>query len=357
MGLSRAALAACFAVGVMMTSLAARAADYPAPKPGDWIASDFKFHTGETMPELRLHYITIGEPTGQPVLVLHGSGGSSASLLTPAFAGELFGAGQPLDAAKYYIIIPDGLGHGQSSKPSDAMKTAFPRYDYADMVDAQYRLVKEGLGIRHLRLVIGNSMGGMHTWLWGVRYPDFMDVLVPMASQPTAMAARNWMLRRMMIETIRNDPDYNEGRYTTQPRMMKYAISAYRFASAGGTLAYQTQAPTAAQADKMVDDQLALPVTADANDYIYQWEASHDYDASADMEKIQATLLAVNAADDERNPPETGVTEAAIKRIKNGRLYLIPASTETRGHLTTGNAQFYATQLRDLLQTAPQRTM
>jgi homoserine O-acetyltransferase len=357
MGFSRAARSIGLAVVFAMTSIAARAADYPAPKPGDWIAGDFKFHTGETMPELRLHYITIGEPTGQPVLVLHGSGGSSASLLTPAFAGELFGAGQPLDAAKYYIIIPDGLGHGQSSKPSDAMKTAFPRYDYADMVDAQYRLVREGLGIKHLRLVIGNSMGGMHTWLWGVKYPDFMDVLVPMASQPTAMAARNWMLRRMMIETIRNDPDYNEGRYTTQPRMMKYAISAYRFASAGGTLGYQMLAPTAAQADKMVDDQLALPVTADANDYIYQWEASHDYDASADMEKIQATLLAINAADDERNPPETGVTEATIKRIKNGRLCLIPASTETRGHLTTGNAKFYATQLRELLQTAPQRTM
>jgi homoserine O-acetyltransferase len=361
MGFSRAALsiglAVSFAVMSVMTFPAARAADYPAPKPGDWIAGDFKFHTGETMPELRLHYITIGEPTGQPVLVLHGSGGSSDSLLTPAFAGELFGAGQPLDAAKYYIIIPDGLGHGQSSKPSDAMKTAFPRYDYADMVDAQYRLVREGLGIKHLRLVIGNSMGGMHTWLWGVKYPGFMDVLVPMASQPTAMAARNWMLRRMMIETIRNDPDYNEGRYTTQPRMMKYAIGAYRFASAGGTLAYQMLAPTTAQADKMIDDQLALPVTADANDYIYQWEASHDYDASAEMEKIQATLLAINAADDERNPPETGVTEAAIKRIKNGRLYLIPASTETRGHLTTGNAKFYATQLRELLQTAPQRTM
>ena len=211
-----------------MTSSAALAADYPAPKQGDWIARDFKFHTGETMPELRLHYTTIGEPTGQPVLVLHGSGGSAASMLTPTFAGELFGAGQPLDASKYYIIIPDGIGHGQSSKPSDAMKTAFPKYDYADMVDAQYRLVKEGLGVKHLRLVIGNSMGGMHTWLWGVKYPDFMDVLVPMASQPTAMAARNWMLRRMMIETIRNDPDYNGGKYTAQPRMMKYAINAYR---------------------------------------------------------------------------------------------------------------------------------
>src|SRR5271154_5894490 len=274
------------AIASAAISSAATAAEYPAPRQGDFIAHDFKFHGGEVMAELRLHYTTIGEPTGQPVLVLHGTSGSSASMLTPAFAGELFGAGQPLDASKYYIIIPDGLGHGRSAKPSDAMKTAFPKYDYADMVDAQYRLVKEGLGVKHLRLVIGNSMGGMHTWLWGVKYPDFMDVLVPMASQPTAMAARNWMLRRMMIETIRNDPDYNEGRYTTQPRMMKYAVSAYRFASAGGTLAYQMQAPTAAQADKMVDDQLALPVTADANDYIYQWEASHDYDASAEMEKI-----------------------------------------------------------------------
>jgi len=357
MGFSRAALSVGFAVVFGMTSFAALAADYPAPKQGDWIAKDFKFHTGETMPELRLHYATVGEPSGQPVLVLHGSGGSSASMLTPTFAGELFGPGQPLDASKYYIIIPDGLGHGQSSKPSDAMKTAFPKYDYADMVDAQYRLVKEGLGIKHLRLVIGNSMGGMHTWLWGVKYPDFMDALVPMASQPTAMAARNWMLRRMMIETIRNDPDYNEGKYTTQPRMMKYAVNAFGIATGGGTLAYQMLAPTAEKADKMVDERLALPVTADANDFIYQWEASHDYDPSQEMEKIQATLLAINAADDERNPPETGVTDAAIKRIKNGRIFLIPASTETRGHLTTGNAKFYARQLQELLQTAPQRTM
>ena len=357
MGFSRAVLSVGFAVVFAMTSFAALAADYPAPKQGDWIAKDFKFHTGETMPELRLHYATVGEPSGQPVLVLHGSGGSSASMLTPTFAGELFGPGQPLDASKYYIIIPDGLGHGQSSKPSDAMKTAFPKYDYADMVDAQYRLVKEGLGIKHLRLVIGNSMGGMHTWLWGVKYPDFMDALVPMASQPTAMAARNWMLRRMMIETIRNDPDYNEGKYTTQPRMMKYAVNAFGIATGGGTLAYQMLAPTAEKADKMVDERLALPVTADANDFIYQWEASHDYDPSQEMEKIRATLLAINAADDERNPPETGVTDAAIKHIKNGRILLIPASTETRGHLTTGNAKFYARQLQELLQTAPQRTM
>ncbi|HWL18947.1 MAG TPA: alpha/beta fold hydrolase [Bradyrhizobium sp.] len=352
----RAALMAAM-MSVTGLSVTAMAADYPAPKEGEWIARDFKFHTGETMPELKLHYTTVGEPGGQPVLVLHGSGGSAASMLTPAFAGELFGPGQPLDATKYYIIIPDSIGHGKSSKPSDGLKTSFPKYDYDDMVDAQYRLLKEGLGVKHLRLVIGNSMGGMHTWIWGVRYPAFMDALVPMASQPTEMAARNWMLRRAMLETIRNDPDYNGGNYTSQPRMMKYAIAAYRFASAGGTLGYQTLAPTAAKADKMVDEQLAATIPADANDFLYQWDASHDYNPSTALEKIEATLLAINAADDERNPPETGITAAAIKRIRNGRLYLIPASTETRGHLTTGNAAFYTGQLKELLQSAPQRTM
>jgi homoserine O-acetyltransferase len=354
---SRAALSVFPVVILAMTSFAALAADYPAPKQSDFIARDFKFHTGETMPELKLHYTTIGEPAGQPVLVLHGSGGSAASMLTPAFAGELFGPGQPLDAAKYYIIIPDGIGHGKSSKPSDGMKTAFPKYNYEDMVDAQYRLVREGLGVRHLRLVIGNSMGGMHTWIWAVKYPDSMDAVVPMAAQPTEMAARNWMLRRMMIETIRNDPDYNGGNYAAQPRMMKYAVAAYGFASAGGTLGYQTLAPTADKADKMVDDRLATPIAADANDFIYQWQASHDYNPAAGLERIEARLLAINAADDERNPPETGVTLAAMKRVKNGKLYLIPASPETRGHLTTGNAAFYKQPLQELLQTAPQRTM
>ena len=349
--------AALSAAALALTSFTAFAADYPAPKQGEWIARDFKFHTGETMPELRLHYTTIGEPTGQPVLVLHGSGGSAASMLTAGFGGELFGPGQPLDAAKYYIIIPDSVGHGKSSKPSDGMKTAFPKYNYEDMVDAQYRLVKEGLGVKHLRLVIGNSMGGMHTWIWGGKYPQFMDALVPMASQPTEMAARNWMLRRMMLETIRNDPDYNGGNYTAQPRMMKYAINAYGIATAGGTLAYQALAPTAAKADKMVDDRLAIAITADANDFVYQWEASRDYNPAPSLEKIEATLLVINAADDERNPPETGVTDAAMKRVKNGRLFLIPASSETRGHLTTGNAKFYKKQVEELLQTAPQRAM
>jgi homoserine O-acetyltransferase len=333
------------------------AADYPAPRQGEWIAKDFKFHTGEAVPELRLHYTTVGEPNGEPVLVLHGTGGSAASMLTPAFAGELFGPGQPLDASKYYIIIPDNVGHGQSSKPSDGMKTAFPKYDYDDMVDAQHRLLTEGLGIKHLRLVIGNSMGGMHSWVWGVRYPAFMDALAPMASQPTAMAARNWMLRRIMLDTIRGDPDYNGGNYTAQPRMMKYAIAAYGIASAGGTLGYQTLAPTAAKADKLVDERVGSPVPSDANDFIYQWDSSHDYDPAPGLEKIEATVLAINSADDERNPPETGVTADALKRIKNAHLYLIPASTATRGHSTTSNAKFYAEQLRELLQSAPQRAM
>ncbi|MCP3385222.1 MULTISPECIES: alpha/beta fold hydrolase [unclassified Bradyrhizobium] len=351
--------ASCAALSVILLSISTSvfAADYPAPKQGDWVAKDFKFHTGEVMPELKLHYTTVGEPTGQPVLVLHGTGGSGASMLTPAFAGEMFGAGQPLDASKYYIIIPDAIGHGKSSKPSDGMKTSFPKYNYDDMVEAQHRLVTEGLGVKHLRLVIGNSMGGMQTWLWGETYPKDMDALVPMASQPTEMASRNWMMRRIMLDTIRNDPDYNGGNYTSQPRMMKYAITAYGIASIGGTLAYQQQAPTAAKADKIVDDRLATPITADANDYVYQWDSSHDYNAGDKLEQIEASLLLINSADDERNPPETGVTDAAMKRVKNGKLYLIPASTETRGHGTTGNAKFYTEQVRQLLQTAPQRTM
>jgi homoserine O-acetyltransferase/O-succinyltransferase len=349
----RTSLATAFA----LISFSAVAADYPAPKEADWTARDFKFHTGEVLPELRLHYMTIGAPSGEPVLVLHGSGISGASVLTPEFAGELFGPGQPLDAGKYYIIIPDSIGHGKSSKPSEGLKTKFPKYDYADMVDAQYRLLTEGLGVRHLRLIIGNSMGGMHAWLWGERYPGFMDALVPMASQPTAMASRNWMLRRMMLELIRNDPDYHDGNYTTQPRFLKLASVFFGLATAGGTLNYQKLAPTREQADRLVDARLTAPMNADANDFIWAWNSSADYDAAPGLERIEASVLAVNSADDERNPPESGLEEAALKRVKNGKLYLIPASEETRGHLTTGMAKFYAQQLRDLLRTAPQRGM
>ncbi len=342
---------------LMLLLAAASAADYPAPKSGEWVAHDFKFHTGDTFAELKLHYVTIGAPTGIPIVVLHGSGGSSQSMLTAAFAGELFGPGQPFDASKYYIIIPDALGRGDSAKPSDQLKAKFPHYDYADMVEAQYRLLSEGLGIRHVRLIIGNSMGGMHAWLWAERHPDYMDAIVPMAAQPTAMASRNWMLRRMMLETIRNDPDYNNGNYTQQPRVMKIASVFFGIATAGGTQHYQKIAPTNALADKLVDARLAAPMAADANDFIWAWGSSADYDAAPDLEKITATVLAINAADDERNPPETGIMAAAMKRVKNGTLYLIPASAETTGHLTTGAAKFYKQQLQELLATAPRQAM
>ena len=338
-----------------LAAFAAAAADYPAPKEGSFVARDFRFHTGEVLPEVRLHYRTIGEPAGEPVVVLHGTGGSGASMLTPAFAGELFGEGQPLDARKHFIVLPDAIGHGKSAKPSDGLKTKFPRYNAEDMVEGQHRLLTEGLGLRHVRLVIGNSMGGMHTFLWGGKHPDFMDALVPMAAQPTEMAARNWMMRRLMIETIRQDPGYNDGDYAAQPKAMRLANVFYSTGTNGGTLAYQKLAPTREQADKVVDERLAAPFDADANDFVYAWESSGDYDPTPLLERIAAPLLLINAADDERNPPETGVTEAAMRRVKGGRLLLIPASEDTRGHGTTGIARFYAKELQAFLQSAPRR--
>ncbi len=341
-----------FAIVALSASVAA-AADYPAPRQSDWIAPEFTFHGGETTKDLRQHYVTIGDPSGQPVLIIHGTAGSAASMLTPAFAGELFGRGQPLDAEKYFIIIPDAVGAGSSAKPSDGLHANFPRYNYADMVLAQYRLVTEGLGIHHLRLVMGNSMGGMHVWVWGEAYPGFMDALVPMASQPTAMASRNWMMRRMIIDAVRSDPAWQGGDYTTQPPLLKWANVFFGIATSGGTLGYQSLAPTTALANKLVDDRLAAPFTADANDTLYQWDASRDYDAAPGLARIEAAVLAINSADDERNPPETGLEAQALAQVKNARLYLIPASAETRGHGTTGFARFYTRQLQDFLQSVP----
>jgi homoserine O-acetyltransferase/O-succinyltransferase len=352
--LVRAAGAAVLTLATTLVSTLAAAADFPAPKQGSWVARDFRFHTGEVVPELRLHYRTVGEPGGEPVLVLHGTTGSGAGMLGPGYGGELFGAGQPLDASKYYIILPDALGHGQSAKPSDGQRAKFPRYNYDDMVQAQYRLVTEGLGIKHLRLVTGNSMGGMHTWIWGVSYPNFMDALAPMASQPTEMASRNWMMRRLIVDSIRNDPDWKDGN-TVQPKSAQFASVFYGIATNGGTLAYQKAAPTRAQADKIVNDRLAAPFPADANDTLYQWDSSRDYNPSPKLEQIQAMLLVINAADDERNPPETGLMERELKRVKTARLHLIPASDDTAGHGTTGRAKFYSQALRELLQTAPRR--
>jgi homoserine O-acetyltransferase len=355
--MSAARLFAACSILIASLATATFAADYPAPRQGDWIAHDFKFRTGEVMHELRLHYTTVGEPTRAPVLLLHGTGGSGANFLNQAFAGELFGPGQPLDAGKYFIILPDAIGAGHSTRPSEGLRAKFPAYDYDDMVQAQYRLITEGLGLHHLRLVMGNSMGGMQTWMWGERYPGFMDALVPMAAQPTAMASRNWMLRRMMIELIRNDPQYDNGNYTKQPPSLRLANVFFGIATSGGSLAYQKLAPTNVLADKLVDERLAAPPPVDANDFIYQWGSSADYDAAPGLERIEAALLAINSADDERNPPESGIMDRELKRVKNGKLYLIAASDETRGHGTTGMAKFYAEQLRAFLAAAPSRGM
>ena len=336
-----------------LVALAAWAAEYPAPKEASWVARDFRVHTGEVMPELQLNYRTIGAPTGEPVLVLHGTAGSGASMLTPAFAGELFGAGQSLDASRYFIIIPDTLGHGKSSKPSDGLRTRFPKYNYDDMVDAHYRLLTEHLNVRHLRAVIGNSMGGMETWIFAVKYPDYTDVAVPMACLPTEMSSRNWMLRRLITDSIRNDPDWKDGQYTQQPKSARVASVFFGIATSGGNQALYKAAPTREKADQLLDARLAAPFTADANDVLYQWDSSRDYNPSAGLEKIKATVLAINAADDERNPPELGVLDREIKRVKNGRVLLIPASDSTAGHGTTGNAKHYQRELADVLQSAP----
>jgi homoserine O-acetyltransferase/O-succinyltransferase len=343
-------------IGAAFT-LAARAAEFPAPKQGTWVAKDFKFHTGEVLPELKLAYTTVGDPKGEPVLMLHGTTGSAASMLTPAFGGELFGPGQPLDATKYFIVIPDAVGHGQSAKPSDGMRAKFPRYNYDDMVQAQHRLLTEHLGIKHVRLVMGNSMGGMHAWIWGVTHPGFMDALAPMAAQPTEMSSRNWMMRRLIIDSIRNDPEWKDGNYSAQPKSAQVASVFYGIGTSGGNLALHKAAPTREAADKLLDARLKAPFRADANDVLYQWDSSRDYNPSPRLERIEAAVLAINAADDERNPPETGVMERELKRLKNGKLLLIPASENTAGHGTTGAAKHYAQALREFLQAVPKRAM
>jgi homoserine O-acetyltransferase len=340
-------------LAILLWAIPGHAADYPAPAEGTWVVRDFRFHTGEVLPELRLHYTTVGAPTGEPVLILHGTTQSGAAMLTPTFAGELFGPGQPLDAARYYVILPDAIGTGKSSKPSDGLRASFPRYNYDDMVDAQYRLVKEHLGIQHLRMVLGNSMGGMHTWIWAQKYPGFVDVAVPMASTPAEMSGRNWLTRRMIIDTIRNDPEWMNGNYTQQPRSLQSVLVFYGIATSGGNLGLYQAAPTREKADLLLNQRLTAPFRGDANDQLYQWDASRDYDPSPGLDRIQATLLAINSADDERNPPELGLLDREIKRVKNGRVLLIPVSDQTVGHATTAQARFWKQELAQLLKSAP----
>ncbi|WP_043006716.1 alpha/beta fold hydrolase [Comamonas testosteroni] len=319
------------------------------PQEQDWLVRDFAFECGETLPELRLHYATLGNPNGEPALLLHGTMQSGAAFFGPQFGGELFGPGQPLDTSRYFLIVPDAIGTGRSSKPSDGLRTRFPRYSYGDMVHAQYRLVTEHLGIKHLRLVLGNSMGGMHTWMWAQQHPRILDIAVPMASLPTPMSGRNWMLRRMLCEFIRQDSGWKGGDYAEQPPSLHLASTFFALATNGGDLALHHQAPTRRQADAIVDARLNTPPLADANDTLYQWEASAGYDASRQLESIRAELLAINADDDERYPPALGLLEQAIARVPQGRMLRIPASTDTAGHGTTGHARFWKHELARML--------
>jgi homoserine O-acetyltransferase len=337
------------------------AADYPVPTEGDYTLRNFRFASGETLPELRLHYRTLGKPqkdakgiVTNAVWIGHGTGGSGAQFLRAEFAGELFGTGQLLDATKYFIVLPDGIGHGKSSKPSDGLKAKFPKYGYTDMIEAQHRLLTEGLGVNHLRLVMGTSMGGMHTWVWGQRFPDFMDALMPLASLPSQISGRNRVWRKTIIDAIRNDPNWNGGSYTAQPPSLRTANSLIFFMGSNPQLR-QEQMPTLLAADQVLESALKTSLaTSDANDVLYQIGASWDYDPAPGLEKIRVKLIAVNTADDIINPPELGILEREIRRVKDGEAVVIPLSPQTRGHGSHTIATLWKPYLEELLEETQQ---
>ena len=329
----------------------------PQATEGDFLVKDFKFNSGETLPELRIHYRTLGTPkrdaqgiVRNAVLIMHGTGGTGGQFMGRGFAGELFLPGQPLDIATYFIVMPDDIGHGKSSKPSDGLRAKFPRYGYLDMLDAEHRLLTDGLGVTHLRLVMGTSMGGMHTWLWGERYPDFMDALMPLASVPSQISGRNRMWRRIVIDAIRGDPEWRGGNYTKQPQSARVAAQMLWLVSSNPILR-QRRSPTLAQTDKEIDDYVASWLrTGDANDQLYALEASSDYDPGPGLEKIKAPLVAVNSADDLVNPPEIGVLEKEMTRVPKGRAIVIPLSDRTAGHGTHTIAAIWKQYLVELLK-------
>ncbi|SDR69839.1 alpha/beta fold hydrolase [Opitutus sp. GAS368] len=341
---------------LLLAASVAFAADYPAPTEGDFILKDFQFRSGESLPELRIHYRTLGTPrrdaagrVTNAVLITHGTTGSGAQFIRPEFAGELFGVGQPLDATKYFLVLPDGIGHGKSSKPSDGLHAKFPHYRYLDMVEAQYRLLTDGLGVDHARLIMGTSMGGMHTWLWGELHPDFMDALMPLASLPTQIAGRNRAWRRLAIDAIRHDPEWQGGDYKTQPQSLRTDVEMLYLMSSNPVLR-QAETPTLAQTDAALDAFVASYFkTIDANDCLYALEASADYDPNPALEKITAPLLAINSADDLINPPELGILEREIRRVAHGRAIVIPLSDKTRGHGSHTIAALWKDELVKLL--------
>jgi homoserine O-acetyltransferase/O-succinyltransferase len=356
-----AQLAATIAASVLLViavpASAAEPSPYPKPSEGDYVIRNFTFTSGETLPELRIHYYTLGRPVHDAqgtvrnaVLIGHGTGGSGDAFLRPQFAGELFGPGQPLDATKFFIVMPDGIGHGKSSKPSDGLHAHFPHYGYTDMVTAVFRMLTDGLRVNHARLIMGTSMGGMQSWIWGEQHPDFMDALLPLASLPTQVAGRNRAWRRLVIDAIRNDPDWQGGDYKTEPPSLKTAAAMLWLVSSNPVVR-QHEAPTLAESDKVVDAYIANFMKADdANDIMYALDASHDYDPGPGLEKIRAPLLAINSADDLINPPELGILEHEIKRVPHGRAIVIPLSDQTRGHQTHSLPAIWKGELVELLR-------
>jgi homoserine O-acetyltransferase/O-succinyltransferase len=348
----------------LLLQVPARPQGPPLPQvtEGDFVVKAFTFASGETLSELRIHYRTLGTPrkdaqgiVRNAVLIMHGTGGSGGGFATGrGFAGELFLPGQPLDATKYYIILPDDIGHGKSSKPSDGLRARFPRYGYQDMLTAEHALLTQGLGVNHLRLVMGTSMGGMHTWLWGERWPDFMDALMPLASVPSQITGRNRVWRRVVIDAIRNDPEWQGGNYTRQPQSARTAAQMLWLVSSNPILR-ERRSPTLAETDKEIDDYVANWLrTGDANDQLYALEASADYDPGPNLEKIKAPLVAINSADDLVNPPEIGVLEREIKRVPKGRAIMIPLSDKTAGHGTHTMAAVWKQYLIELLKASDQ---
>jgi homoserine O-acetyltransferase len=334
------------------------AQNWPEPQEGDFVVRDFRFLSGETLPEVKIHYYTLGKPvkdasglTTNAVLILHGTGGSGSNFFRPIFAGELFGPRQLLDASKYFLILPDNVGHGKSSKPSDGLHARFPQYEYADMIALQYGLVTQGLGVNHLRLILGTSMGCMHSWLWGETYTEFMDALMPLACQPVELAGRNRIWRKMVIDGIRQDPEWKNGDYAAEPRSGMQIAADFLIIAGSAPLHMQEDMPTREAADKYLEDALErLIKTLDANDVLYAVSASRNYNPRPKLETIQAQVMYINSGDDFINPPELGIAEREIRRVKNGKFALLPASEQTHGHGTHTWAAVWEGYLKELLE-------
>jgi homoserine O-acetyltransferase len=329
---------------------------------GDYVVKNFRFSTGETMPELKLHYTSLGTPrrdaagvVRNAVIVLHGTGGSGRAFLSATFGGELFAPGKLLDTARFYVILPDGIGHGASSKPSDGLHAKFPHYTYDDMVRSQYLLLTEHLKVNHLRLVMGTSMGCMHAWVWGYTHPSFVDGLVPLACAPAQIAGRNRMIRTMIMDAIRNDPEWKGGEYTAPPPSLRQALG-FLYLMSSAPLVQHHQAPTRDSADSTIRRYVEQRFhTTDANDMLYQFDASREYDPSSRLEQVTARVLAINSADDFVNPPELGIVERLMTRVKNGTFVMIPISEKTRGHGTHSLPAVWGDYLRDFLASLPER--